>query len=106
MHATGLIERVLALVVGTLSAARTDRDGRRSTIPGPLPDRGKGPGAASVRTHFEEIPEYVRCPYTAWEHALTLGHHHPRLWNLVRRSPFEALYRERFDPPEETKVMG
>lgn len=43
-----------------------------------------------------EIDFYARSPFTAWEHALLRKRHHPRLWKIIKGSPFEALYRERF----------
>jgi hypothetical protein len=43
-----------------------------------------------------EIDFYARSPFTAWEHALLRNRHHPKLWSMIKGSPFEWLYRERF----------
>ncbi len=48
-----------------------------------------------------EIEFYARTAFTAWEHALFRKRHHPKLWKAVQGSPYEGLYRARFQPEKE-----
>ncbi len=50
---------------------------------------------AETETEF-----YSRTAFTAWEHALSLNQHHPKLWEAIKGSPFERLYRTRFYPAD------
>ena len=40
----------------------------------------------------EEIERAAKQAFTAYEMAMRRGHH-PRLWQVVKGSPFEALYQ-------------
>ncbi len=73
----------------TDSVAHTIVRGREYVPPKPLfPD-------AETETEF-----YSRSAFTAWEYALSLNRHHPRLWEAVKGSPYERLYRTRFHPAD------
>ncbi len=98
--ANDFIERLACLLrggevtegVATPVVASSDADLERE------PQR-RASGAAGEEERDVEL--YARTPFTAWEHALGRGCHHPILWERVKGSPFERLYRERFNPPEE-----
>ncbi len=47
-----------------------------------------------------ETDFYSRTAFTAWEHALSLNQHHSKLWEAVKGSPYERLYRKRFHPED------
>ncbi len=44
----------------------------------------------------EVVDMAARSAFTAWELALELNRHHPKLWKVIRGSPFEALYCQQF----------
>ena len=42
----------------------------------------------------------VRQPFTAWDLAQQRGQHDPRLWKVIKGSPYEAAYRRTFNPAD------
>jgi hypothetical protein len=56
------------------------------------------------RAVFSDVDEetlfYARSAFTAWEYALVLGRHNLTLWNAIKGSPFECLYRQKFHPQD------
>jgi len=42
-----------------------------------------------------EIDFYTRNSFMAWTHEADIGHH-PKLWNAVRGSVYEPMYRKKF----------
>lgn len=43
-----------------------------------------------------EMQFYTRNPFMAWERAQEISQHHPALWQAVKGSPYESLYRRKF----------
>jgi hypothetical protein len=50
----------------------------------------------------EEIDNAARQPFTAYDHALRTGKHHPKLWNAIKGTPYARQYLQRF-PVDEAK---
>ncbi len=50
----------------------------------------------------DELALHAKTPFTAYSHALERGHH-PRLWQAVRGSVYEPLYRKKFNVGEAKK---
>lgn len=43
----------------------------------------------------------ARSGFTAWDYALNVDRKfHPATWKAVRGTPFEQMYRRKFNPPE------
>ncbi len=102
MRPAEFVERVVSFVTQNLLTATSN--GSKTRGIDASPPRGNAARPLARGNALEEIPFYVRSPYTAWEHAMARGSHHPTLWNLVKGSPFENLYRQRFNPPEEADM--
>jgi hypothetical protein len=58
------------------------------------------PAYAFSNNAVVELDQVLRQPFTAYEYALRYNRHHPKLWQAVKGSPFEAGYRRRFNPKE------
>jgi hypothetical protein len=61
----------------------------------------KTPPKAAFDDPEAETDFYVRQPFTAWDHAQRHGHH-PKLWKVIKGSPYERLYRQKFKVSEAT----
>jgi len=55
------------------------------------------------RQHYgkeEDTQLAVRSPFTAWNLAVEQGQHDPRLWAVIKGSPYEGQYRKMFNPAD------
>ena len=51
----------------------------------------------------DELEFHAKSPFTAYSHAMDRGQHHPRLWQAVKGSVYEPLYRKRFNVTESKR---
>jgi hypothetical protein len=109
-------QQIKALIAKTLAEAAkklahegfTDLFKRKSTKIGAPPDEPLSPGGGNLPHRFyqprgpvrfstgsaeTDIDNAVRQPFTALDYAATYGHH-PRLWQVVKNSPFAQQYRD------------
>jgi len=58
------------------------------------------PPARQTYGHEGDTELAVKSPFTAWHLAQERGTHDPRLWAVIKGSPYENEYRRKFNPAD------
>ena len=66
------------------------------------PPRFRPGGGEDEQALEQEREMAARSAFTAYDHAENVDKRfHPRTWQAVKGSPYERMYRQRFNPPGE-----
>ncbi len=56
------------------------------------------PAKWSMGDDDKDVEQAARSAFTAHSHAMSTGKHHPKLWKVIKGSPFQTEYFNRFKP--------